>query len=957
MKRIDKIYAWMSEQFEPFTRNELRERGGFTTQDIAEALAILRNNVSFELNNLLRLGLIIKIRGRPVRYLPKAGIERLLAIKLGEPCGEFADLAALLNPASLPAAPVDEKPVAVRDKNNPFSMLIGADSSLKNLVEQAKAAVLYPPSGLHTLITGQTGVGKSLFASMMFNYARYVGRFAPGTPFIVFNCADYAMNPQLLMAHLFGYVKGAFTGAGADKEGLIQKADGGMLFLDEIHRLPPEGQEMVFYFMDSGTYSRLGETERGQTASVLLVGATTEDPKSSLLQTFVRRIPIIIDIPTFEQRSAKEKIELLKFLLVKEAHRIQKPIRIDAEAMKALIGNTAFGNIGQMKSNVQLVCANGFLHCLHQDTVSIAFRDLPGEVKNGFFYLSGRRSEMQQITDRLENELVVGPQDDSRSLQEDDQYEPSFNLYNVIEGKVGFMQERGMSHDEIVRFITLDISIHLNSFYLKFQNGNRLQENILKLVNEDILGFAQTMRVLVERELNQRLTERFLLAFSLHLTSFLERVNNHYPLAYPNIDNAVNNHAVEYAVALKLKTAIEEKFAVTVPDMEIIYLTLLIGSLLKTQQEERVAVLVAMHGSGTAGSMANVAQKLLGEGVIDSIDMPLDLSPKLVLDQMRQRIKDLNQGKGVLLLVDMGSLSGFGDIIMQETGIPVRTLTMVSTPTVIEAVRKSAGMDMDLDDIYFSLCDFKGYGNYQKTAQQQDTSGLLQKVEAILSVCSTGQGTAEKLKIFVDGMLQGMGRGDINVIAMSLGEIEQQRATLMGRYRFIMALGIADPRIGAPYLTLEQLFSSDGEAQFTRLVQHYPVTAPAVKPHAMVRKISEESMNEFITYLNPHKIVEPILEFISLLETLERRSFDNGMKISLSVHIASALERMIRNTGLVYQGRLADVQQQRLQAYRQAASCFEKKLALTLDDSELAYLLEIVTELSNRRCVPEDNDL
>lgn len=76
-------------------------------------------------------------------------------------------------------------------------MLIGADGSLKNRVEQAKAAVLYPPNGLHTLITGQTGVGKSLFASMMFNYARYVGRFAAGTPFIVFNCADYAMNPQL----------------------------------------------------------------------------------------------------------------------------------------------------------------------------------------------------------------------------------------------------------------------------------------------------------------------------------------------------------------------------------------------------------------------------------------------------------------------------------------------------------------------------------------------------------------------------------------------------------------------------------------------------------------------------------------------------------------------------------------------------------------------------------------
>jgi hypothetical protein len=87
-------------------------------------------------------------------------------------------------------------------------LLIGFDGSLKTQVEQAKAAILYPPSSLHTLITGPTGVGKSLFASVMFNYACFVGRFDAKKPFIVFNCADYAMNPQLLMAHIFGHIKG-----------------------------------------------------------------------------------------------------------------------------------------------------------------------------------------------------------------------------------------------------------------------------------------------------------------------------------------------------------------------------------------------------------------------------------------------------------------------------------------------------------------------------------------------------------------------------------------------------------------------------------------------------------------------------------------------------------------------------------------------------------------------------
>ena len=956
MKRIDRVYHWLLEHADKMSWHDMCLQRGFNTHDIADGLRILRNNVSFELGNLLRMQQIVKVKGRPIAYIPKVSVERALGISLSEvEFDSFDALNALVSPGGEVAAqaPADSR-VSEHRSADPFSLLIGFDGSLKTQVEQAKAAILYPPSSLHTLITGPTGVGKSLFASVMFNYACFVGRFDAKKPLIVFNCADYAMNPQLLMAHIFGHIKGAFTGAGEDKEGLVDKANGGMLFLDEIHRLPPEGQEMVFYFMDTGTYSRLGETERRRTASVLLVGATTENLESAMLKTFIRRIPIIIHLPTFERRSTQEKISLLKFLLNREAQRIQKPIRIDVEAMKALIGNTSFGNIGQMKSNVQLVCANGFLHCLHQDIIDIRFRDLPSEIKNGLFHLGARRDEMQQINDYLEDFLVIQPGGEPSPLQEDDQYEPTFNLYNIIEDKVTFMQDHGLSHEEITRFILLDISIHLNTFYMKFQNNAGMQENILKVVNEDILHFSQQMKKIVERELNHHLTERFLLAVSLHLTSFLARTENRHTALLPRIEHLLMNQGQEYQAAKIVKQHIEDKFGIDVPVVEEMYLTLLIGSLLKTQQEERVAVLVVMHGSHTASSMASVAQKLLGEGNIDSIDMPLDISPKLVLDQMRQRIKELNCNKGVLLLVDMGSLNGFGDIIMQETGIQIRTLTMASTPTVIEAVRKSAVMGMELDDIYFSLCDFKGYGSYRKTTQQLDTSMLYQKVKAILCVCSTGQGTAEKLKTFVDGMLCNMERCDINVIAMPLNEVEIQRDLLLKRYEFIMSLGIADPRINAPFLPLETLFSSNGEAQFTLLVQRSHLQS-VIRPHAMVRKISEESMTEFLTYLNPKKVVDPVLEYISELEKLEGFPFDNGMKVSISVHIGSALERMVQHCGLKYDGSLSEDNQKKLDTYQTIARCFQKKLAITLDRDELSYILEMVAELSERSAAQQED--
>lgn len=85
--------------------------------------------------------------------------------------------------------------------------------------------------------------------------------------------------------------------------------------MDEIHRLPPEGQEMLFYFIDSGSYNRLGESEHKRTSNVLFICATTENPSSALLKTFLRRIPMTIHIPSLEERSLNERVDLTTFFI------------------------------------------------------------------------------------------------------------------------------------------------------------------------------------------------------------------------------------------------------------------------------------------------------------------------------------------------------------------------------------------------------------------------------------------------------------------------------------------------------------------------------------------------------------------------------------------------------------------------------------------------------------------
>lgn len=932
MKRGERIYAYIQQESAAWPGDQVTGRIGFDAQQIATALDILRNNVSKELNELHRQGKIVKFLGRPVLYFDKACLESMLGVALGEGACQFDDVEAI-SQSKAPAEP-----------ENPFARLIGADRSLKRQVEQAKAAILYPPDGLHTLIVGQTGVGKTLFAHMMFEYGKTMHRFAEDAPFVTFNCADYYNNPQLLISHVFGYVKGAFTGAEQSKAGLVEEADGGVLFLDEIHRLPPEGQEMIFYFMDTGTFNRLGETRRSRQAKVLIIGATTEDPDSVLTKTFVRRIPNIMKIPPLAERSSGEKLDIIKRMFQDEAQRVKKPIRVGVESIKALVGSIGNGNVGQLKSNIKLLCAQAFLSGIDSpEGIEVDFKMLPQQIRNGLLTLSANRQALTEVTKTLGGDsfIIVPPGPDFPLADADSGAEP-FNLYQVVEAKVDLLKGEGISSDLIKQILATDVNIYVRNLYNKKNSVNMTtRERLLKIVDASLVDFAEQVALYVQKRMNSSYHDRFLYAFSLHLSAFLKRVKSK-DVPHKELEGAVPQDSLFLEVAKEIGRLIEAHYRIEVPRVEIEYIALLLESSQEDDLDDRVVIVVATHGQSTASSMVEVAQRLFGTTDVSvlAVDMPLEVRPQAVLDKMTAMLKSIHCRKGVLILADMGSLCNLGSSLEKSIGVPVRTIDMVSTPLILEAMRKAELAGMDLDGLYDSLASFHGY-EARDVTNDEELAKVTDDGRVVVTICSTGQGTALKLKSLVEDILRGAGQA-LPVIPVGLVKLEDRLWEIAEGHRIVAAVGVKKPAMRIPFIPLEAIIDGAGEEVLLEIVTGSCGTTRRKQGSRVVQNLCAESLQKFLTYLNPEKVLPLLMEFDQRLEAERVTPLANPLRIRLLVHCGCALERCVMRKPLHYGGDPVALDRGKLEALRRAAEIFAERLQLTLAEDEYDFMAEMI---------------
>jgi len=223
--------------------------------------------------------------------------------------------------------------------------IIGASRQMQQIYETIESVA---KSDANVLIVGESGTGKELIANAIhYNSLRHK------KPFIKVNCA--ALPKELIESELFGHTKGAFTGAHADKDGLIQHAEGGSLLLDEIAEMPVELQPKLLRVLQERSYRKLG-SEKTYPVDFRLISSTNRLPadaiRDGLLRDdlFYRISTITIHVPPLRERS--EDIQLLaEYFLKQYARKYTSPISgISQSAYQRLFGHGWPGNVRELQN-------------------------------------------------------------------------------------------------------------------------------------------------------------------------------------------------------------------------------------------------------------------------------------------------------------------------------------------------------------------------------------------------------------------------------------------------------------------------------------------------------------------------------------------------------------------------------------------------------------------------------
>ena len=847
---------------------------GFETKAITEELGMQRSNVSNILNELVKENKLIKTSSRPVLYkLPEQN--------------------------------------TTSSESDEFSFFIGEKGSFRNAIQLAKAAILYPKKSLNVLISAQDGCGTTFFVSSMHRYAIEKGILKNNAPFLKVNCRTYMKNIATLDEILFG---------GEELENsLFFKAKGGMLFIDSFDLLDAKQQSRIFTFLETGKL-QIDNNTLVDFSDVYLVMSCSIKNES----TINNKIPVIIELPELENRPIQERFELINKFFELEAQNSKRNIEVTTEAIKALLLANYSYNVKELKNEIVSACANAYVRVVNDEykNLYVCINDFSAKIKRGLLKLKDYATELELLLGN--REIVLYDQDNGYLNISSEE-----TLYTDIQMQYQELSNRGINQDSIESVINTHVQNLFKKYQYKRDHDDINYEQLSKIVDKRVIKLVSSFLDSYTKETGKKYNSNTFYVLCLHINSLLNKDLTHQRVSNDQIVLTIQNYPKEYAAAATFSQMLKDELGLDLDISEVVIITMSLVKVEESVVEAQPVLLYILHGNHTAQSLSEVTNALTHCQNAYGYDLNLEKSTHQAMLEIKELIKKVNQGAGVFVIYDMGSIKTMLDNISEELDIKIRYINIPITLMGINVARKCS-LEKDIDLVYHST-----NLEYSEYRQSQNMHNSL-----IVTLCHTGEGGALQLKNYIDQY----SNLNMKTIALSISDRQlliKEIENLKRTYDIHAFVGTYDPKLfGIPFISITDIFRVPPEA--VDRVLNFELGKDAFVNYKQVYEYLDAQLK--VTPLPKLKILLP--EFMDTIKLTY--ALDTDQALGIFVHIACLIERTLLGEPSKKHPNTNKILSTYEKDYRiisRAIKRLEKTFKIIIDDNELATLIMLLHKL------------
>lgn len=856
-------------------------KDGLQTKTIAVALGMQRTNVSAVLNDLVKEGKLVKTETRPVYYqLPKQ-------VQPG------------LNEKSC------------------FTKLIGNNGSLRNAVQLAKAAILYPRSSLNVVLSSKYGCGTTYFATLMFQFAKERKVLHEDAPFVKINCRNYSKNISVISDDLFG-PQGDIT------KSAFAKAQYGMLFIDKFDLMDAKQQSRVLSYLETGKLISEDETMMADLPNVFIVLSCS--PQN--IAQVNRKIPMTIELPELKDRPIDERYELINYFFSVEGSNSYRSIEVTRESISALLLGEFKYNIKELEIEIKAACANAYIRVIddpNQD-INVCIGDFKGSVKRNLLKMKEYATEIDALLGMVETiyyDKQTGYQNYGNSYLQDDMYLELKKQYDDL-AKCGINRNS----------ITDVINTHIENLFKKYSyfhnpDSDKNLDQLAKIVDSKVIQLVQHWLESTKNELGRSFHTNVFYGLCLHINSLLTMKFNQQRVSNDQVVKIIQNYPKEYAASLQLSDLLRTELNLELPIDEIVLVTMFLVEQDDDEKEEHPVLLFIMHGNSTASSLRDVTNAMTHCHNAYSYDLSLESDTTITMEEIKSLIMKINRGPGIIVIYDMGSIKTMIETISEEIDVKIRCMNIPITLVGIDVARKCS-MESDIDYVYHMA-------NLEVNNMRNNEE---KRSDIIITLCHTGEGGAIQLKHYIDQYSK-LGMKTVALSISVRSELLKEVLTLQKTYRIHAFVGTYDPRLlGIPFISIGKIFENS-KAYLDRILMFEPVQSRTFDYTDVYKYLEEQFKYTSIPKLK--SVLPDVIDEFSVIYPL-----NEDQRVGLFMHLACLVERLLEGTYVcknVEKNKMIYVFEEDYKMITKLLGILEKTFKIIIDDNEIATIIMMIKQI------------